>query len=437
MAAANFTDWDPALKEVYDEREVKCLSYGDNVLLGLFEKKKDHGGKHFVQAFHVKGATGASASLAVAKTNNKASKFRELNLTRVSHFQRISIELQLLLATSKSEEAFVKAKEEFDTGFEQLSNKFDQRLFRGKSGSIGQIAATSSITTDLITLTDKADSWNFEEGDMIAFSSTDGGGTLRDSGDVVEVESVDPMTGIVTIVEANLGTEIASVAVGDYIFMEGDHDACMSGLEDWLPVTDRATKLAASFFGMVRTAYPVKLGGVYLDATALGLDANGILVRLVSDVVMHGKRAKGKPDLVICPWDFFKDLQQIWLSKKHLFENIEASIREPMEDGSTLVLNKLYPGMMSIVGGVKLKIIPSRHCPSSRLYCLKRDTWTIHHVGRTLPMFPLEEIEGQNLRVDDTVSGQTDLHVATWLAAYGNLGCSNPGANGVAKLPTL
>jgi hypothetical protein len=433
--AAGFTEWDASLKEVYDEREVKSLSYADNVALGLFEKKQS-GGDYFVQPVHYQGAGGASATLSVAKTNNTSSKIKKLNITRVAHFQKVSIELKLLLAASKKSESFIEAKKEFDFGFEELSAKFDQRLFRSSSGSIGQIKSTTTLASDTIILTDKADTYNFLEGGKIAFSSVDGGGSLRDSGDVVEVEAVDYAAGTVTIVEADLATEIASVATGDYIFYEGDYDACMSGLEDWLPVTNRATKLAASFFGMTRTANTTRLGGVYVDATSLGLDANGILIKLVTDVVMNGSKGRGKPDICLCPWSFFNDLQQIWLDARKGFESVKVSVSETMGDGSTLVISRLYPGMKAMVGGVELTIMPSRHCPTNRLYVLQRNTWTVHHVGRTLPCFPLEEVEGQNMRLNDTTSGQTDLEAMVWLAGYGNLGCSHPGNNGVAKLPT-
>lgn len=430
---AGFTEWDASLKEVYDEREVKSLSYADNVLMGLFEKKKS-GGDYFVQPIHYQGAGGSSASLTKAKTNATSSKIKKLNITRVSHFQKVAVQLHLLLSATKSSEAFIEAKKEFDFGFEELSSKFDRRLFRSSTGSIGQIKSTTTLASDTIYLVDKADAYNFLEGDKIVFSSTDGGGSLRDSGDQVEVEAVDYPNGKITIVEADLSAEITGVALSDYIFQEGDWDACMSGLESWLPVTNRDTKLSTAFFGLTRSANPVRLGGNYVDATSLGLDANGILIKLVSEVVKNGARSKAKPDTCICPWDFFTDLQQIWLTARQGFESVKVSISETMGDGSTLVISRLYPGMRALVGGVELTIIPSRHCPSNRLYVLQRNTWTIHHVGRTLPCFPLEEVEGQNMRLDDT--GSTDLEAMVWLAGYGNLGCSHPGNNGVAKLPT-
>lgn len=431
--AAGFTEWDASLKEVYDEREVKSLSYTDNVLLGLFEKKMS-GGDYFVQPVHYQGAGGSSASLAKAKTNSTSSKIRKLNITRVAHFQKVSVQLHLLMAAQKKSETFIEAKKEFDFGFEELSAKFDRRLFRSSSGSIGRIKSTTTLASNTIHLTDKADAYNFLEDDLIAFSATDGGGTLKDSGDEVTVASVDYANGIITIDEADLSAEVTGVALGDYIFQSGDYDLCMAGLEDWLPVENRAAKLAAPFFGMTRNVNPVRLGGVYVDGTTLATDANGILIKLVNDVMMNNAKGNGKPDVCICPWSFFTDLSQIWLDARKGFEQVNVSISEQMSDGSTLVISRLYPGMKAMVGGVMLTIIPSRHCPSNRLYVLQRNTWTVHHVGRTLPCFPLEEVEGQNMRLDDT--GTTDLEAMVWLAGYGNLGCSRPGNNGVAKLPT-
>lgn len=433
--AAGFTEWDAFLKEVYDEREIKSLAAPKNVLLGLFEKEMS-GGDYFVQPVHYSNAGGSSATLANAKLNQTSSKIKKLNITRVPHFQKVSVTVHLLMSTMKKSEAFQEAKKEFDYGFKALSTKFDQRLFRSSSGSIGVIKSTTTLASASIILVDKADAYNFNEGDKIAFSSVDGGGSLRDSGDTTTVSAVDYDTGIVTIADADLSVKITGVSLGDFIFQDGDYDACMSGLEDWLPVTNRTTKLAASFYGMTRSANPVRLGGVYYDATSTGDDENGILVELTSRVVKNTTDGLGEPDTCICPWDFFIGLSKLWIATRQGFENVKISVSDALADGSTLIISRLYPGMRAMVAGVELTIIPSRHCPSNRLYVLQKDTWTIRHAGKTLPMFPLEEIEGHMMRMDDNVSGQTDLQAAVWLAGYGNLGCNLPGCNGVAKLPT-
>jgi hypothetical protein len=430
---AGFTDWDASIKETYDERTVKCQAFVDNVLLGTLPKERS-GGEYFVQPIRYKAPGGSSASFSKAKTNGTASKTKKLNISRISMYQRVGVEVHLLLSADKKSESMVRVSEEFDDGFSELASKVERRLFRSSSGSIGQIKSTTTITSNTIILVDKADAFNFQEGDKIVASSADGGGSLRDSGDTVTVSGVDYDAGTFTVSVADISAQITGISVssnspnGDYLFQDGDYDACISGLESWLPVTNRSTKLAASFFGMTRDVNPVRLGGVYVDGTTLGGDANDILIKLISEVTKHG----GKTDLVLCNTDFFADLQRIWITTRQGFESVEVSASDKMSDGTPLVVSRLYPGMRAMIGGCRVTIVPTRSCPSSRVYALQRDTWTIRHVGSSVPCFMLEEVEGEMLRLDTT---GTEPEAEAWLAAFTQLGCSAPGKNGVAKVP--
>jgi len=430
---ATFSDWDASLKEMYGEKEVKSLAFVDNVLMGTFPKERS-GGDYFVQTVHTNAPGGSSASFTKAKSNGTASRQSKLNITRVSMFQRVGVDLHLMLSGDKASESVIRVSKEFDFGFQELSSKVERRLFRSTSGRIGKVKSTTTVTSATIILEDKADAFNFQPGDKLNFSTADGGGSVRAGGTlsgIATVSSVDYDAGTVLTAGANLSTE-TGMAVGDFIFQDGDYDSCIAGLESWLPVDDRSTKLAASFYGLTRSSNPQRLGGVYFDATQASLDANGIMIRLASELSKHG----GKPDLVICPIDFFAELQQIWLTARKGFEMVEVSARDRTADGSELIISRLYPGMRALVGGFRVTIVPSRYCPSNRLYMLQRDTWTLRYVGDSVPCFALEQVGDSMLRVDTWTSGLTVPEVECWLAAYINLGCEAPGKNGVAKLPT-
>lgn len=435
MAGATLTDWEPSLKEMYGEKEVKSLAFVDNVLLGTFPKDRS-GGDYFTQVVHTNAAGGSSASFTKAKANGTASKQSKLNITRVSMFQRVGVDLHLMLSGDRAEDSVIRVSKEFDWGFQELASKIERRLFRAKSGRIGQVATTTTVASAVIILTDKADTFNFQPGDKLNFCATETGSTVRAGGSssgILTVLSVDYDAGTVTTTGASLVAE-AGTAVSDFIYQDGDYDACIAGLESWLPVDNRTTLLAASFFGLTRSTNPQRLGGVFVDGTSLSLDANGILIKLAAEISKHG----GKPDLVICPIDYFAELQQIWLTTRKGFEMVEVSARDRTSDGSELIVSRLYPGMKALVGGFNVTIVPSRYCPSNRLYMLQRDTWTLRYVGDSVPCFALEQAgAGDMLRVDTWTSGLTAPEVECWLAAYVNLGCEAPGKNGVAKLPTV
>ena len=433
MSALTLTDWADSLKEMYSERESKPLSFKKNVVLGTLPKeRKNGGGEHFKQTIYRQAAGGSSASFVKAAANQYGSKLSSLDITRVPMYQLVAVAARLMLAGDKTDESVIAVSKEYDNGFTELAHKVERRLLRSKTGRIGQVKSTTTVSTDVIILTDRADAWNFQAGDKIQFATADGGGAVRTTGTssgILTVESVDRSAGTVKCTGADNNAE-ASIAVLDYIYQDGDYDGCIAGFESWLPVDDRDTKLGASFFGLTRSADPVRLGGVYYDASAADGDANDILIELESRVTEEG----GEPDIVYAPISYFKDLTKVWMQARKGFEQVRVSASDRTSDGEPLIVSRLYPGIKAMVGGSMVTIVPTRHCPSNRLYMLQRDTWTIRHAGSGVPFFATEELGGDMLQVQTARSGQTDIQVEGWLMADLNLGCEAPGKNGVAKL---
>lgn len=426
----SFTDWDAQLKELYSEDHTKSLAYVDNPLLATIAKEQS-GGDYFVQSVRTRAPGGSSATYSKAKANNTASKSFKMNISRADLYQRVAINLNVFTSARKPSEAIHSIAKEFDDGFKELGSKIERRLFRGKSGKIGQVAGSTTVTSTVITLTDKADAFNFQPGDKLNFSTADGGGSVRAGGTlsgILTVLSVDEQAGTVTTAGANMSTE-AGVATGDYIFQDGDYDACVNGLEDWLPVDSRSTKLAASFNNLTRSQDPNRLGGIYVDGTSVGGDLNDIALKLAGDMSKYG----AKPELMLLPTDQLTVLQQIWLAARIPYTPITVSASERMGDGSILRISDIASGMQAQIGPYRVKVIGTRHCPSNRMYMLEPSTWTLRYTGGGVPFFATEEIEGSIMRLD--TSGSTAPEVEAWLAAFCNLGCEAPGRNGVAKLP--
>lgn len=431
--ALSLTDWEPALKEMYTTKDVLCLAFKKNVLLGILPKERS-GGDYFVQPIWTQPPGGGSASMTKAKANGYGSKVSKLNITRVPMFQRVAVNAHLMAAGDRKEETTIRVSKEFDTGYKSLAQKIENRLFRAGTGVVGRVKGNTTVASTTIYLTDKADVFNFQIGDVIRFAATDGG-ALRVGGTASGIATVTGRSvqgSYITAGTADLSAE-TGMTLGDYIYHDGDGadgstNVCVAGLEDWLPVTDRSTKLAASFFGLTRSTRPEDLGGVYIDGTSGNGDSNDILVNLLTEVDRMG----GDPDVVICPTDYFTDLTRLWLNMKIQWQNVMVSGRQ-----GDLVISKLYPGIQAFVAGRNVTIIPTRNCPSNRLYALTTDTWTVRHAGESLPMFANEITGGPMLREATWISGQTDIEVESWLAGYANLGCERPGHNGVAKLPAL
>lgn len=434
MAATALSDWTDSLKEMYSSTESKPLSFKKNVVLGTLPKeRKNGGGEHFRQTISLAAPGGGSASFSKATTNQYGQHLVSLDITRKPMWQLVSVGARVMLAGDRSDEAVIKVSSQYDNGFKELAHKVERRLFRSSSGRIGKVKSTTTVTSATIILEDRADVWNFQKNDKIVFSTADGGGSVKSGGSlsgIATVLSVNRQAGTVLTAGSNLSSE-TGMAVGDFIFIDGDYDECISGFESWLPVDDRSTKLAASFFGLTRTADEDRLGGIYYDASTENGDENDILIELESRLTEAG----GEPDIVYAPISYFKGLTKTWMQTRVGFERVMVSASDSTESGDPLIVSRLYPGIKAMVGSSMLTIMPTRNCPSNRLWMLQRDTWTIRHVGPGVPFFATEELGDEPLQVITTRSGQTEPVVEGWLMADLNLGCEAPCHNAVAKLP--
>lgn len=423
MAAFNSTDYDAMLKEYYTEEAVLRMTLVDNVLLGMLPKKRA-GGKRWNQPVNFGHPGGGSASFSKAKTNQYGSKYGDFQIPVTTQYQLVTLANQVYFQSEGgSMEAFEPAFNEFDKGFQGEAAKINRRLYRDTTGTIGQILDGSDISGADITLADPADAFNFWAGDKIVFSATPGS-ALRDSGQALTVVSVDREAGIVTTDSSDIGSDIASLSDTDYIYIDGDWTACCAGLETWLPVTDRDTNLGTSLYGVDRSQEPVLLGGIYYDGTSG--DLNDTVIKTTGKVGKYG----GKPDLCIMNPEQLSNLQRLWLAKQFVFRDLSVTISARTSDGTEIVFSNIYSGMMAQVGQFTLKFLADRSCPSNRLYVMQTNTWRIWHTF-DLPGFVMNKEGGRIIR-----DAEDDDAMECRVGAYFNLGCSAPGYNGVAEIPS-
>lgn len=409
------TAYDAVLKDYYTRDKIEEQSFFDNPFYAMVPKKMA-GGRRYPQPVEYGRPTNANATFTTAMTNATNSKYEDFLLTRVKQYQRVLVDHEMLLATEKADEAFQPAFDEFDKGFRGLGEKMARRLYRTSTGSIGQMA-NSSVATTVITLADKADAFNFEVDTVLQFSDTDGS-ALLDSGETLTVTAVDPEEGTVTV-NANLNN-ISGIGTNDFIYIAGDHNLGLSGLEDWLPAgSTRGTKLAASFFGVTRSANPQRLGGVYMDGTTLG-GIDEILIKLVAKQAKYG----GRPSHVFMNPETFSDLQLLANGKTFISQSIETKV--PGENGDYVIG---FPGLKVNIGGFNVRVYGDVNCPSNRIYSLQMNTWKLWHTG-PLPNFQGEKFTGRILK-----PAETEDSMEARIAAYCQLGCSAPGKNAVAAIP--
>ena len=412
------TTQDALLKDYYTDDKLKEQSYGENPFFAFVKKERGQmaGGRRYVQPVEFGHPGGASADFAKAMTNGTASKYEDFLIPRKKQYQKVEVDHELLFSSASQRESFTKAMDEFDRGLKGLGEKIGRRMYRTQGGAKGQLA-NSTVATTVITLADKASVFEFHIGDVLTFAAADGTGSLRDSGDTTTVTNVDHEGGLVTCADT-LNTKINAIGLTDFVFADGDFNACLAGLEDWLPVADRDTKLAASFNSVDRSVSPTYLGGVYMDGTALG-GLDEVIIKLCGKLGKYGAQTSH----IFANPESMSDLELLSNSKMRIVAELNTKV---VGDSGDVLVG--FSGYRAVVAGRSVKIYSDRNCPSTRLYALQLDTWTLWH-SQNLINWLGESYTGSKLKMsEDADSAEARL------GSYMNVGCSAPGWNGVAKL---
>ena len=418
MASHTLSNQDAVLKDYYTDDKIKEQSYGENPFFAFVKKERGQmaGGRRYVQPVEFAHPGGSSANYAKAMTNGTTSQYEDFLIARKKQYQRVQVDHELMFATQSQRESFRKALDEFDRGMKGLGEKIGRRLYRTQGGALAKMS-NSSVAVAVITLADKASSFNFHIGQTLTFAAADGTGSEWDSGDTTTVTAVDNENGLITVADT-LNVKITGITTTSYVFAEGDFGQCLSGLEDWLPVDDRSTKLAASFHSVTRSAAPDYLGGIYMDGTSMG-GLDEVIIKLVGKIGKYG----GQTSHIFANPESLSDLELISNSKMRIVAEVNSKIIG--DNGDVLVG---FTGYRAIVGGRSVKIYGDRNCPSNRLYALQLDTWTLWHTGNLVNWLG-ESYTGSKLQ-----PSQNDDCAEARLGSYQNLGCSAPGWNGVAKI---
>lgn len=415
--AFDINDAESLLKDYYTDDPIAEQSFYKNPMFAILSGEAEEcEGRRVPQPIEITHPGGASANYGEAMTGSRKSTFEDFMLAVKEQYSRVLVDYPTILKMRSKKGAFKKAIDEFDRGFRGVGEKIAKRLYRTAGGTVGK---STNISTAAVTLEDPADAFNFDRGDRMQLVSAMTGGTLRGSGGVLTVVGVARQTGIITFDAAP--NTLSGATIGDFFVRKGDYDACLSGLEDWLPVTNRAARLAATFNGVVRTLDEDRLGGIYIDGSGLG-GLDEILIQLVGMVGMHG----GSPDVVFVNPRTMVDLQILLQGKTVICTEVNTKMRG--EDGNFLTIG--FPGLRVQVGGATVTIYGDRNCPSNRIYALQKSTWKLWHLGSKLVDFL-----GADLGLPRLKMAETEPSVESKNGSYIELGCSAPGWNGVASIP--
>lgn len=402
MASLNQTSFAYALKQLWVQSRVRDLTYKDNPLFAMMKKKTDAGGESIVLSTRYADPTGRSAAFATAQANKNPSAGKKFLLTRAKDYSLASVDNETVEASKSNEMALVKAMDsEIEGAFSQLVRSAAVKQYGSGSGRIGKIG---SISTSTITLTEPNDITNFEVGQKIVLSTADGGGSLRNSGATLTIDGVDRDLGTIHTSVA-VTTGIAAAAADDFIFVEGDYDAAMKGVQAWIPGT---APTSTAFFGVDRTADVTRLGGIRFNGSSYTIQEALIKASL------RAFREGGMVDYAFFSVEDYGNLELELGSKKNYVDVEAAGI-----------------GFQGIkVNGAKraITVLPDMNCPKGRAFLLQMNTWTLLSVGQVPHILDFDGNKFLREAAADAWEVRT--------AYYAQVGCDAPGYNVNLLLPS-
>lgn len=397
------TTFAAALKAHYTNDSIENAVYQDNPTLALISKMESFGGKNLPIPILFGNPQGRSASFQKAQANKTNSQLKDFVLTRAKDYSLASIDNETIEASKGNANAFMEAATtEIDGAIHSAARSLAIAMFGTGSGSIGKIDASTVITTNLIQLENVESVTNFEVGQTLEVSATDGGTVVR-AGTVV-VTGVDRDLGQVTV-NAPLNTAIPAVAVADFVFVEGDYDQKIKGLAAWLPATAPAP--TDNFFSVNRSSDATRLAGIRFDGTAMPIEE--ALIGAASRAAREG----GKPTHCVMSYDKFSQLEKE-LGTKVRYMDLKVTN---------------FVGFRGIqVNGPRgiINVYADQNCPSDVAYMLQMNTWKLYSLGKAPKILDTDGLK----MLRDSNADSVEIRVGY----YAQMGCSLPGANVRIKL---
>jgi len=383
------------LKTYYtNEQRLNWLIFKNFPALALVKKNQEMKGSIYPVPVLYATSQGASSSFANAQTNQTPAASVVYQMTRKSDYSLFSVTNEAYLASEGSAAAFVSLlTTAADGGLRTATMRLSSHMFRSGTGSIGQIA-TGGITAGVITLTNIADLNQFEVGQTLQANSTDGGATPRAAlGFVIAVDR-SPVGGTLTVSATAQGGAAGSPAgwaAADFLLVQGDNNACVSGMDAWFPTTAPGT--SDSFYGVNRST-DSRLSGYRFNATSQSLE-EGIL----EAAIRTGEQGAASSHCFM-PFTSYAGLQKS-LASRLFWEDITS------EEDASIGFRAIV--IQDPVG--KIYVLADRYMQASRAFLLDLETCRMGSIGRAPRV--LEYADGlSTLRINnaDALEGRCGMY---------------------------
>jgi hypothetical protein len=385
------SDIEVALREGYEDTGLDLLAK-EHPLLGMIDSKTDFNEKKTRIPIKYGNPQGASPTFATAQTNAYAAKADAFELTRKNIYQVANIDGELIeqAAAGKGEEFLEEICGILDSSMVEVTKRIALSAYRSGGGAIGTVG---SGTSSPITMANIEEVDALEIGMVIVANDTNDATTPRSGSGVITAINYD--TGVVTYT----GT-ITSLAVGDYIAIQGFQGAGADGLEGWCP---ESAPGATEFYGVDRSTNS-RLGGTRMDCSTMTPE------EVFARANARGARLVKKPD--------------VWMVHPTDLANMEINLASQ----KTVVDSRSYDFGFEALMAYGAKVVPDSDCQRGVMWGVPLDHFGVKSLG-ALPK--ILNADGNNLlraASSDAYEGRVGGRYNFWSDA--------PGLIMRVKLPT-
>lgn len=416
----DLTEFDWALKDLYDDGRVLEAMYTENVAFARVPKVTKFPGRKFIWTTKYRDGTGRSYTFSRALANRGPAKGVDWELQRKHDYAIGRIDTETMLAAEDDEGAFLEATEsEGDSAINSLKRSLGIGMFGNGSGKLGAVSSPGADPT--FTLTNADDITNFEEGMCLVVAANETS-TPRNSGGTPYrgyVGDIDRDAGTFETEDsagaaANVTTQWTGITDLDSVFADGDYVTASDrnkiyGFSAWNPAA--ATSVATAFCGVSRGADRSRLAGVaYSSTTHPGLNT----LEAIQLVGSRIKRNGFKPDTAYCGPDRFRGLINALESKAEYVKYTAQAVNSD----NKLVAEVGFDAIRVRAGGAVIDVFEDLNCPDDTLFVMRNDAYELKSLGQCPRWLAAQR------QVED--ADQIEFR----LAYYGNLRCKNTAAIG-------
>lgn len=399
MAATDLTSFQYATKVVFP-KGIAFHTYEDKnaPFMMLVDKDPKGRGRHLAVSVEYGSVNGRSVDIDKARANAAGTKGAEFQLPWRKDYAAFSVD-RLTMNAAEGEGAIIEAwTRQLKHAKNRMQRSLAHSLTGDGSGAIGQVSA---VAGGVVTFTAKAATVLLEVGDTVIANpnKTGNSGTIRaGTGTITKVQRQNGKFNYT----ANGGF---TPQVNDYIYIEGDYDGRMSGVQAWLPYDEPSS---TAWNNVDRSLDSVRLAGIRVDQSGAG----GILDALLGG--MEPFRNEGAS-----PSHIFVSQAVYMLAEKEAETRRIRTAEVPTEYGV---------GVKGLeIGGAVL--LGDMYFPDGYAYPLTLEDWTFTSVDEAPHIIMDDGLDKRRATTGDAFSGE--------MASYGNLKCEEPGRSGVIKLPSI